>query len=200
MPFTLLVSLLFSTAPVQQKQAPQPRKGPLTVAQQLVNQFVPAHPELSALEVAVTSNGQCKTIAATAPEDVGERCDADELGPIRTGKPDVEIPTKDDPVYDITQALHDASGRLIGAVGMDLKPTAGPTREAVVARARELLRDLEAQIASKARLMERVMPNSDFDPDVVLRSGVRDRGTAPFRSSHPARAHTVQTPVGAKGR
>jgi hypothetical protein len=98
---------------------------PPIIAQQLVNQFVRAHPELTGLELAVTTSGHCKTIAATAAEDIGEKCDADELGPIRTGKPDVEAPTKADPVYDITQALHDAAGHLIGAVGMDLKPRHG---------------------------------------------------------------------------
>jgi hypothetical protein len=155
----VLALLLLSTGTRQQLKKPEHTgKPPLIVAQQLVNQFVPAHPELSALEVAVMTDGQCQTIAATAPEDVGEKCDDDELGPIRTGKPDVEVPTKADPVYDITQALHDASGQLIGAVGMDLKPTAGPNRKAVVVRARELLRELESQIASKARLLERATP------------------------------------------
>jgi hypothetical protein len=143
---------------VSQQQSAQAKPAPAIVAQQLVDQFVQAHPELSALELAVVSSGHCKTIAATAAEDVGEKCDADELGPIGTGKPDVEVPTTEDPVYDITQALHDREGRLIGAVGMDLKPATGPTREAVVARAGELLRDLEAQIPSKTRLLEPVAP------------------------------------------
>ena len=130
-------------------------KGPSAapiLAQQIVDRFVAAHPELAALELAVTGDKGCKTIAATSHEDIGEACDADELGPIKTGKPDVEEPSKKDPVYDITQALHDASGTLIGAVGMDHTPSTAPTRDAVVARALELLHELEKEIPSRAAL------------------------------------------------
>ena len=130
-----------------------PPQQPATYAQQLVDQLVAAHKELKALELAVGSLDDCKTIAATHKEDVGEKCDDDELGPMRTGKPDVEAPTKDDPVYDITQALHDSAGNLIGAVGMDLQPEPGRDRAAMVARARALLRELEAQIPSKQKLL-----------------------------------------------
>ena len=127
------------------------------VGQRLVDEFVESHPELLALELSVTTPDGCRTIAATAREDVGTKCDGDELRPIRTGVPDVELPTKHDPVYDITQALHDASGRLIGAAGMDLKPDVG-SRQAAVTHAQELLRELEAQIASKDRLQEPATP------------------------------------------
>jgi len=129
---------------------------PPTRAQQLVNRTVAAHPELAGVELALVVGGGCKTVAATAPEDVGERCDADELGPMRTGEPDVEVPSASDPVYDITQALHDSAGRLIGAVGMDLKPAAGQDRAAVLAKAREILREMEAAIPSKAALLRPV--------------------------------------------
>jgi len=127
---------------------------PVRFAQALVNQMVRAHVALVAVELAVDSAGTCKTIAATDPKDVGERCDDDEIGPMRTGEPDVAAPTRDDPVYDITQALHDATGRLIGAVGMDIKPMAGQDRAAALAVARGLLRELEARIPSMHRLFE----------------------------------------------
>jgi hypothetical protein len=127
------------------------------VGQQIVDEFVGSHPELLALELSVTTPDGCRTIAATAREDVGTKCDGDELRPIRTGIPDVELPTKHDPVYDITQALHDASGRLIGAAGMDLKPDVG-SRQAAVAHAEALLRELESRIGSKAQLQEPAAP------------------------------------------
>ena len=129
---------------------------PRTRAQQLVNRTVAAHPELAGLELALETGGVCKTVAATAPEDIGERCDADELGPMRTGEPNVEAPSASDPVYDITQALHDSAGGRIGAVGMDLKPAAGRTRAAVLAKARAILREMEAAIPSKAALLDPV--------------------------------------------
>ncbi|MEJ2144800.1 MAG: hypothetical protein P8020_06640 [Acidobacteriota bacterium] len=129
------------------------QQAPRTMGQQLVEQFVATHSGLASLEIAFMSDAGCKTVAASAPEDIGEECDADELGPIRTGKAEVEAPSNEDPIYDITQALHDSSGNLIGAVGMDLKPDIG-SRDAVVAHARQLLNELEAKIPSKAWLSE----------------------------------------------
>jgi hypothetical protein len=130
---------------------------PYTYAQRLVDRMVARHADLSNLELAVLSDSTCATVAATERQaDVGEACDADEYGPIRTGEPNVERPTKDDPIYDITLALHDASGHLIGAVGMDIAPPKAGGDSAAVARARALLRELEAQIPSQAKLYERV--------------------------------------------
>jgi hypothetical protein len=134
-------------------------QGPETYGQRLVDRIVAAHPELAAMELAIVTDDGCKTIAATDRKDVGEQCDDDELGPIRTGDPDVEAPTKDDPVYDITQALHDTAGNLIGAVGMDIKPGPDQDRQAVVTRALALLHELEAQIPSKQRLLEPASPS-----------------------------------------
>ena len=108
------------------------------------------------LELAVSGDRGCRTIAATAREVVGAICDAEELGPMTTGKPAVVAPTRHDPVYDITQALHDANGKLIGAAGMNLDPDVGRSRDAALNHARRLLRELEQQIPSKAKLMEPV--------------------------------------------
>jgi hypothetical protein len=142
-------------------RSPRPAAGgrvPPTFAQQLVDRFLQAHKELSGLELALTTDGACRTIAASDPKDIGEKCDADEWGPIRTGTPDVDEPTKEDPVYDITQALHDAGGHLIGAVGMDLTPTKGEAKAEAAAHALSLLRVLEAQIVSREKLLERGVP------------------------------------------
>ena len=125
------------------------------VAQEIVDRFVDHHPELVSLELAVSGDRGCRTIAATAREVVGAICDAEELGPMTTGKPAVASPTRHDPVYDITQALHDANGKLIGAAGMNLDPD-GRSREAALSHARRLLRELEKQIPSKASLLEPV--------------------------------------------
>jgi hypothetical protein len=145
---------MIGPAPVTRDGPPSDQAhDPRTYAQQLVDRLVATHADVKAIELAVGSLDDCQTIAATAPEDLGEQCDDDELGPMRTGEPDVEAPTRDDPVYDITQALHDSAGNLIGAVGMDLVPQAGQDRAAMVARARALLHELEALIPSKQKLL-----------------------------------------------
>ena len=130
----------------------QRNRRPNTYAQQVVEEILARHSDLRSVELALVSGKACVTVAATALEDVGEACDADEKQPMRTGKPYVEEPTRNDPVYDITQALHDGSGALIGAVGMDIAP-AGRSREAVLSQAGEILRELENMISSKEQLL-----------------------------------------------
>lgn len=134
--------------------APSQQRGkhPNTYAQQLVDQMVARHAEVKSVELALLSAKGCATVAATAEEDIGEACDLDENTPMKSGKPYVETPTKNDPVYDITQALHDASGRLIGAVGMDIAP-AGRSRKAVVGQAEAVLQEMERLIPSKEKLL-----------------------------------------------
>jgi Peptidase propeptide and YPEB domain len=138
----------------QEEQAPHVPTPPAPYAQSLVDAAVVSHAPVKSVEMAVVLDGVCRTIAATAPEDIGERCAADENDPMQTGEADVEEPSQADPIYDITQALHDAGGHLIGAVGMDIEPGT-IDRAAVVALAQSVLRELEAQIPSQQRLFER---------------------------------------------
>jgi hypothetical protein len=149
----LLVASPSAFAAQSQKQG----KHPNTYAQQLVDQMVARHAQLKSVELAVVTEKGCATVAATAAEDIGEACDEDENEPMKTGKPYVEAPSKDDPVYDITQALHDVSGKLIGAVGMDIDP-AGRSRKAVVAQAEVVLREMESLISSKEALFAPASP------------------------------------------
>lgn len=132
-------------------------KHPDIYAQQLVDQMVARHPEVKSVELALLSTKGCATVAATAAEDIGEACDNDENTPMKTGRPFVEAPSKDDPVYDITQAIHDASGKLIGAVGMDIDP-AGRARKAVVAQAEAVRKEMETLIPSKEKLLAPAAP------------------------------------------
>lgn len=147
-PACLLFTLLPGMAAAQGRG-----RHPNTYAQQLVDRMMEEHPAVKSVELALLSNQGCATVAATAPEDIGEACDNDENTPMKTGKPFVEAPSKDDPVYDITQALHDASGKLIGAVGMDIAP-AGRNRKAVVVEAEAVRREMERLIPSKEKLHE----------------------------------------------
>jgi hypothetical protein len=147
-PACLLLALMPGMA-----AGPKRGKRPNTYAQQLVDRMVAQHPHVKSVELALLSSKGCATVAATAPEDIGEACDNDENTPMKTSKPFVEAPSKDDPVYDITQALHDASGQLIGAVGMDIAP-AGRSRADVVAQAAAVLGEMEGSIPSKEKLVE----------------------------------------------
>jgi hypothetical protein len=123
-------------------------------AQDLVDRFVAGHPEMVSLQLAVSSDRGCRTIAATAREAVGAMCDAAALGPMSSGMPRIALPTRHDPVYEISQALHDARGTVIGAAGMNLSNDVARNRDSALAHARKLLRELEQQIPSKSMLLE----------------------------------------------
>jgi hypothetical protein len=132
---------------------------PETLAQQVVRETVALHRgRIAAVELALVSAKGCSTVAATDSKEVGESCDSDDKRPMRTGEPNVEEPTKKDPMYEVTQALHDQSGRLIGAVSMDIQPQPGQDRAGVVAFAATVLHEIEARIPSKDRLLEPAAP------------------------------------------
>ena len=125
-------------------------------AQQLVEQGMAKHPEVSGVELSSTSPGKpCVTIASTEAKDLGERCDKDEFTALKTNKPFVEKEKEGGKeVYDITMPLHDAAGELIGTVGLDFKPEPGQQESRVVEVAQQVLREMETQIPSKAKLFE----------------------------------------------
>jgi len=55
-------------------------------AQKVVTELKAAHPEITSLELAATKSQQdgCKTIAATEANEIGQKCDKDELTAIKS--------------------------------------------------------------------------------------------------------------------
>jgi hypothetical protein len=125
-------------------------------AQQLVERALATHPEVTGVELSSTPAGKlCVAIASTDPKDLGDKCDTDELTPMKTNEPFVEKEKeggKD--VYDITMPLHDTGGNVIGAVGMDFKPEPGQKESQVVKAAQRIVGEMETQIPAKAKLFE----------------------------------------------
>lgn len=120
-------------------------------AQKLVEEVQARHPEVKSLEISSPWKGKCTTIAATDPDDVGEKCDRDELAPMRTGKPFVE---REKEGYDVTLPLHDGGGKIIGSLGMDLGPQPGRRESEIIKRAERIARELESRISSKEKLFD----------------------------------------------
>jgi hypothetical protein len=125
-------------------------------AQQLVEEAMAKHPQVSGVELSSTPPGKnCVTIASTEAKDLGEKCDNDEFTAMKTNKPFVEKENEGGKeVYDITMPLHDASGKLIGTVGLDFKPEPGQQQPQVGQVAQQLVREMETQIPSKDKLFE----------------------------------------------
>jgi hypothetical protein len=120
-------------------------------AQKLVEEILPKHSEVTGLEISVVTKAGCKTIAATDPKELGEKCDKDELQPLQTGDPSVELESDG---FDVTLPLHDGNGKIIAAVGMDFKPAAGQTKESVVKQGQQIVAEMESQVPSKDKLFE----------------------------------------------
>jgi hypothetical protein len=85
---------------------------PKIMAQKVVEEIKAGHPEITGLEIAATKSEAdgCKTIAVTEGNEVGQKCDKDELTAIRTNKPFVE---KEKNEFDVTLPIHDSTGKII---------------------------------------------------------------------------------------
>lgn len=137
------------STPTHASQRPRGAKHKI-FAQQLVEWSLARHSDVSGLEISLLSPTGCSTIAASDARDIGEKCDRDELEPIRTGAPSVERGR----IFDITLPLHDAVGQIIGAIGIDIRPKSGEQEASVVERAKAIATEVEAEIPSKRKLLE----------------------------------------------
>ncbi len=97
------------------------------------------------------------TIASTEAKALREKCDNDEFTAMKANKPFVEREKEEGKeVYDITMPLHDATGKLIGTVGLDFKPEPNQKESEVMELARQIVREMETQIPTKTKLFEPV--------------------------------------------
>lgn len=123
-------------------------------AQKLVEDTHAQHPEATEIGIVTVSARGCRTIASTDKGDIGEKCEADDSAPIRTGKPYVE---KEKDGYDVSLPLHDSTGKAIGAVGIEFKLEVGQTKASVTEQAKKIADEMEKQIRSKAALSQTAM-------------------------------------------
>lgn len=146
---TLVVTCLAVSFALSAGAIPQERGTPL--AQKLVNETHAKHPEANEIGIATIGAKGCTTIASTDKSDIGEKCEAEDSGPIHTGKSHVEKEGKN---LDVTLPLHDQSGTIVGSVGIELAPQSGEAQTDVVKRAQEIAKGMEAAIPSKASLTQ----------------------------------------------
>lgn len=125
-----------------------------STAQKLVEDTHAQHPEATEIGIVTLSARGCRTIASTDKGDIGEKCEADDSAPMKTGRPYVE---KEKDGYNVSLPLHDASGKAIGAVGIEFKLEAGQTAANMTAKAKQIAGEMEKQIPSKAALSKPAM-------------------------------------------
>ena len=146
--FCLLPALIVAVA-AQSRSASTPEK---TLAQRLVDELAKAHPELVRIGLHVTPPDRPDNIiiASNIAAKIGQKSDPEDLEVMKTGKP---VVLKEGDNYDITLALHDAAGRLIGALGLTMKP-GGAGQARLVQSAQSIAAAFERRIPSKAALFK----------------------------------------------
>ena len=122
------------------------------LAQRLVDDLAKAHPELVRIGVHVTPPDKPDNIiiASNLAVKIGQKSDPEDLEVMKTGRP---VVLKEGDNYDVTLPLHDAAGRLIGALGLTLKPN-GAGQSQIVRSAQAITRAFEKGIPSKTALFK----------------------------------------------
>jgi hypothetical protein len=148
----------FSDANAQAIAPAVARPTPVTLAARLVDELAKAHPELVRIGLHLTPPNRSDNIivASNIPAKVGQKSDPEDLEVMKTGRP---VILKEGDNYDVTLALHDAAGRLIGALGLTVKPTATGQKGALQS-AQSITKDFERRIPSKAALFSDRAPSS----------------------------------------
>jgi hypothetical protein len=146
----LLLALLISILPVLSSTQTKTHTAK-TFAQKLVEATQAKHPESDEIGISANTSRGCIGIASTDKSDIGGKCEKEDSEPMRTGKPVVE---KEKDGFDVSLPLHDSTGEIIGAVGVAFKPAPGQTEASVTEQARKIAAEMEAQIPSKAKLLE----------------------------------------------
>ena len=124
------------------------------VAQILVDELAARHPDLVRIGMHVTppQGSANRIIASNIAEKIGQKSDPEDLKAMASGEP---VVLKEKENLDVTLPLHDAPGKVIGAIGLTFKLRAGEKQEEAVRRARAMAGEIEKQISSTAQLFER---------------------------------------------
>jgi iron complex outermembrane receptor protein len=123
------------------------------LAQKLVDELAAKHPELVRIGLHLTppTGSENLIVASNVASKVGQKSDPEDLAAMRAGKP---VALREQGNFDVTLPLHDASGKVIGAIGLTFKPTPNEQEAAAIQRAQSIARELEKQISSKAKLFD----------------------------------------------
>jgi hypothetical protein len=122
-------------------------------AQKAVDEVAARHPEIATLEIlaARSASEACRTVAATDTREIGRTCDADALALMKSGRMAID---KERDGFDVAVPLHDASGSIIGLVGITFRTAPGQTRVTVAERARQIAAELEKRLVTRQGLFE----------------------------------------------
>jgi hypothetical protein len=104
------------------------------LAQKLVDDLAAKHRELIRIGLHVTPPNRSENviIASNIPEKIAQTSDPEDVKAMQSGKP---VVLKEGRNFDVTIPLHDASGRIIGAIGLTFPPRPGEQDTDAIRRA-----------------------------------------------------------------
>jgi len=125
-----------------------------TLAQKLVDEALEANKDIViiAMHAAAPGNAEYPIVASNIGR-IGKHADEDDMGVIKSGTPKLEINESGDR-FESLGVLHDASGKVIGAVGIVFPYKKGDDQQAMHVRAEKLRGAMAAQIASAEKLVQ----------------------------------------------
>jgi hypothetical protein len=125
-----------------------------TLAQKLVDEALEANKDIViiAMHAAAPGNAEYPIVASNIGR-IGKHADEDDMGVIKSGKPKLEINETGDR-FESLGVLHDAGGKLVGAVGVVFPYKKGDDQQAMHRRAEALRGAMAAQIPSADKLVQ----------------------------------------------
>ena len=117
-------------------------------AQKLVDEALKRHPDV--LLLAIHAGAPKYDIIASNFGRIGKLGDEDDLRCIKTGKDNLEVNGHH---YEVETALHNQSGKIIGALGVVFRYKEGDDKASLQKIAAEIQKEMQAQIADEARLL-----------------------------------------------
>jgi len=123
------------------------------LAQKQVDELAARHPELVRIGLHLKPPGSSENIivASNIPAKIGQKSDPEDMKAMQTGNP---VVLKEGSNIDVTLPLHNAAGKIIGAIGLTLRPKAGEDGSGALNQAQNIARELERQIPSAPKLFE----------------------------------------------
>ena len=147
-----LVCLMIASALSLCAQSPDPAAKPHTYGQKLVDNILAKHPEVVILVFHIVSpDGSDYPITASNIGRYGKKADEDDLRVIHTGKANLEVNATGNH-FEVEMALHDASKKVIGAIGVVYNYKNGDNKEALHKKAEMVRAEIEQQVSSVEKL------------------------------------------------
>jgi hypothetical protein len=124
------------------------------VAQKLLDESMAAHPEVQkmGLHVAAPTTQDNVIIASNIASKIGKKSSATDMSVVHSGKPTVNKVIEPSPFYDLALPLHDAAGKSIGMIVMEIRGPAARNEADALHQAKIITGAMQKRIPSEAAL------------------------------------------------